>query len=691
MHGRVALHTILLVEDSDSDRQYLAVQLVEAGYNVLESVDGRDVEAVLEKTRIDLILLDVVLPQTDGLTILKKLRLKHTAVGLPIIMLTSRGESDDIVEALSLGANDYVTKPADLPVLLARVRTHLSLKQAKESLRESEERYSLAVLGANDGIWDWNLKTGDIYFSPRWKMLVGFGEHDFQDTVDEWFRRVHPEDLGQVKESVQFHLDSLNDHLEVEYRMMDKDGRFRWMLTRGMAIRDPAGKAYRMAGSQTDITESKLTDALSGLPNRALFMDRLTHANRLLRRQPEATFAVLIIDIDRFNLVNESLGQAVGDILLQDFSKRLLECLRPSDTVARIGGDQFVVLLDGVAAGQDISNFVDRVKKKMSFPFRLEEKEVFLTVSVGVVYSSPDYAQPEDIVRDAQTALRRAKSKGVANFEVFDATMHAKVVRRFQMESELRRAIDQEEFFLCYHPIVGAEDENLGFEALVRWKHPKHGTVPPDEFISIAEETGLILPLGEFVLRTACVGIKSLGRRGWGEHSVAVNFSGRQFQQRNVVETVGRTLKISGFDPTRLKVELTESILMENIDDTIMKLRQLRDMGIQVSIDDFGTGYSSLSYLKKFPITTLKIDKSFVKDIEVDPGAESIVRATIAMAHNLNLEVVAEGVETENQAAFLRNHGCNYLQGYLYGIPMPIEELEMFLASDSGPVETADL
>jgi diguanylate cyclase (GGDEF)-like protein len=421
-------------------------------------------------------------------------------------------------------------------------------------------------------------------------------------------------------------------------------------------------------------------------------MDRLTHANKLLRRQPEATFAVLVIDIDRFTLVNESLGQAAGDTLIQEFSKRLLECLRPSDTVARIGGDQFVVLLDGVAAGQDISNFVDRVKKKMSFPFRLDEKEFFLTVGVGVVYSSADYSQPEDIVRDAQTALRRAKTKGVSNFEVFDATMHARVVRRFQMESELRRAIDFEEFFLCYHPIVRAVDAgNAGFEALVRWKHPQHGTVPPDDFISIAEETGLILPLGEFVLRTACVAIQSLGRRGWGEHSVAVNFSGRQFQQRNVVETVGRTLKISGFDPSRLKVELTESVLMENIDDTISKLRQLRDMGIQVSIDDFGTGYSSLSYLKKFPITTLKIDKSFVKDIETDPGAESIVRATIAMAHNLNLEVVAEGVETETQAAFLRNHGCNFLQGYLYGIPMPIEELELFLASDSGPVETADL
>ncbi|MDP2338588.1 MAG: diguanylate cyclase, partial [Bacteroidota bacterium] len=586
MSGDHFRNTILLVDDSDLDRKHMAIHLEAAGYLILESDDGKDIENILDQNSVDLILLDIVLPNKDGLTILTKLRLQYTAISLPIIMLTSRGENADIVNGLSLGANDYVTKPADLSVLIARIKTHLLLKHSKEALIESEERYSLSIQGANDGIWDWNLRNNNIFFSPRWKALLGYGEHEFNNSTEDWYSNIHTDDLSQVKEAIKFHLESLNDHLEVEYRMLDKSGQFRWMLTRGMAIRDSSRKAYRIAGSQTDITESKLTDTLTGLPNRVLFMDRLFHANNILRRHIEASFAVCVLNIDRFTTVNGSLGQAAGDLLLKEFSRRLQECLRPEDAVARFGGDEFVVLLEGLKSNEDVTHFVERINKKISFPFKLNGEEIFITISVGIVYNNLAYQRAEDLVRDAQIALKRAKERGVSNFQVFDPTMHAQVIKRFQMESDLRKAIEDEELLTYFQPIVSITRENeRGYEALVRWNRPNRGILLPDDFISIAEETGLIVPLGEYVLQTACVAMKQLNQKVYGEHFVSVNFSGKQFQQNNIIDTIEKTLKISDLDPKLLKIELTESILMENLNENILKLKHLREMGLQILID----------------------------------------------------------------------------------------------------------
>ncbi|HEY9699006.1 MAG TPA: EAL domain-containing protein [Trichocoleus sp.] len=562
-------------------------------------------------------------------------------------------------------------------------------KLAEEALRESEERYALAVRGANDGIWDWNLRTNEVYFSPRWKTMLGYEEYDLSNSLDEWFERIHSEDLYWVKRQVSAHLDNLTPHFESEYRMLHQDGSYRWMLSRGLAVRNAEGQATRIAGSQTDMTiwkqaEEKLVhdalhDMLTGLPNRILLMERLRHAVQLAQRSPEFLFAVLFIDLDRFKVINDSLGHMVGDQLLIAIARRLAHCLRPSDTVARLGGDEFVILLEDIKDTAAVAIVAERIKHELALPFNLEDNEVYTAASIGIAFSTLNYENPEDLLRDADTAMYRAKAQGRARYEIFHPGMHINALALLQLETDLRRAIERQELRLHYQPIIALRTlQVIGFEALIRWQHPQRGIIYPNEFISLAEETGLIMPMSEWCLREACHQMKAWETKFSQPLTVSVNLSSKQFTPQITVQ-VQQILKETGLAPQRLKLEITESLLMENAESAIDTLSELRELGIQLAIDDFGTGYSSLSYLHRFPIDTLKIDRSFINKIDVDGEQLAIVRTIITLAWNLGMEVVAEGVETTKQLSQLRSLHCEYAQGYLFAKPLAESSVEQLI------------
>jgi len=418
-------------------------------------------------------------------------------------------------------------------------------------------------------------------------------------------------------------------------------------------------------------------DSLTGLPNRALLTDHLKLAIERARRRPDHLFAVLFLDLDRFKNINDSLGHAAGDQLLIETAARLELCSRPSDTVARLGGDEFAILLDGLASECDALRVAERVQEELSRPFRLGGHEVYTTASIGITLSTHAYADPENVLRDADTAMYRAKEKGKARYEMFDLDMHADAVARLQLENDLRRAVEHNEFEVFYQPIVALGDGKIaGFEALVRWRHPERGLVSPVEFIPLAEETRLITEIGEWVLRESCRQMSEWRDLLPPSHRpliISVNLSSKQLTQPDLIERIKQILRETGLPPHLLKLEITESAVMDNAESAASMLAQLRDLGIRLSIDDFGTGYSSLSYLHRFPVDTLKIDRSFVSRMGQGDENSEIVRTIVTLASNLGMTVIAEGVETEAQHEQLSALGCEYAQGYLYAKPANAE------------------
>src|SRR5438034_2348340 len=685
---------LLIVDDNEMNRDMLARRLTRKGYVIGLASSAKELLERVQRDAVDLVLLDIEMPNISGLDALKILREHYSPAQLPIIMVTAKTQSDDIVTALELGANDYLTKPIDFAVAVARIGTQLSHKLAQEALKESEERYALAARGSNDGLWDWSLSANTVHFSPRWKAMLGYEEGEIGDRPGEWFDRIHDADRERVKEEIDAHQRGLTPHFESEHRVLHKEGNFRWMLSRGVAVYDASGNALRMAGSQTDITEGKVSDPLTGLPNRLLFIDRVGRLIKHTKRRKEQLFAVLFMDLDGFKMINDSMGHLAGDQLLLGVANRLEKCLRSTDTVARLGetftmarlgGDEFTVLLDDIKDPNDAKRAADRMMKALASPFILGGKEVFTSVSIGIALSNSAYEQPEEILRDADTAMYRAKALGKARYEVFDADMRASVMARLQLETDLRRALERGEFHNFYQPIVALVSGVIaGFEALLRWQHPTRGLLGPNEFIPVAEETGLIRELGWWNLREACRQISewragSLANR---HLTISVNLSAKQFLQPNLVEDIRKLLNELALPPEALKLEITESTVMTDPTGAVEMLQQIKSLGIRLAIDDFGTGYSSLSYLHRFPLDTLKIDRSFVSGMGDDGEGMEIARTILPMANSLRLDVVAEGVETIQQVALLQKLQCKYGQGYYFSRPLSAEGTAAFLAGE---------
>jgi diguanylate cyclase (GGDEF)-like protein/PAS domain S-box-containing protein len=545
-------------------------------------------------------------------------------------------------------------------------------KRAEAALRQSEERYALAVRGANDGIWDWDLRLNRLHYSARWKEMLGWTEEGIGTTPAEWFDRVHADDLPRVRAKVEAALEGRESHFEDEYRMRHQDGSFRWVLGRGFAVRDQDGIAYRMAGAQTDVTDRRAYDPLTGLPNRALFVERLEGALLRARRRSGYLFAVLFLDLDRFKLINDSLGHLAGDQLLTVLARRFLSCIRPGDVIGRFGGDEFAILLDNIVDAEDGTRIAERLLASVGEPIDLDGHEAALSGSIGIAFSATGYEKAEDLLRDADTAMYRAKALGRARFEVFDEAMRARVMALLSMENDLRRALERGELHVHYQPIVSlAQGRLIGFEALVRWHHPQRGIVFPTEFIPVAEDVGLIVPIGEWVLREACRQLQTWHDRfRWRQLSMSVNCSARQFARSDFPQRFERILGDTGLDPSALKLEITESVLMEGSEAVTNLFSLLKEMGVELHLDDFGTGYSSLSYLHRFPLDALKIDRSFVAKLDaVETGLDdgpAFVRSIVALARSRRMGVIAEGIETARQVAQLRDLDCWIGQGHFF-------------------------
>ncbi len=565
-------------------------------------------------------------------------------------------------------------------------------RRVEAALRESEARYILAAQGANDGLWDWDLERNEIYLSPRWKEMLGFGESELSTSPHEWFERVHPEDLPKLQEALGHHPAGSGSHFECEHRMRHRDGSYRWMLSRGIALCAGDSRATRIAGSLTDITERKKAedqllhdafhDALTGLANRSLFLDRLGLSLARARRREDCHFAVLFLDLDRFKLINDSLGHLSGDQALIAVARRLEACVRPGDTVARLGGDEFAVLLDDVHSREDAEKLTQRIEDRLADSLQVDGHEIYVSASIGIAFCTDGYNRPEEILRDADAAMYRAKALGRNRHEMFNETLHLAAKDRLRLETDLRNAVQAQSFNVQYQPIVSLADGRVtGFEALVRWRHPSWGLVPPDQFIQVAEETGLILPIGRWVLSEACEKVQKWQREHPAEPQLAinVNLSRRQLLQPDLIEQIRRVLEKTELPAESLRLEITESAILEDPEAAVELLRHLKSLDIGLCVDDFGTGYSSLSSLQQFPVNVLKIDRSFIRGMGPEGERDEIVRAVVGLAHSLGMEVVAEGVETEGQLERLRAMDCDYGQGYLLCRALDAEGVERFL------------
>ena len=605
-------------------------------------------------------------------------------------------------EVVVLGA-DGAARPCELrnieaawdgaPAHLVSLRDLSEKARTEAALRESEERYALAARAANDGLWDWDLTAETVYFSPRWKSMLGAEDDEIRHSPEEWFDRVHPEDLERVRAALSAHLEGLTSHFENEYRMLHKNGSYRWVLCRGLAVRDEDGRARRIAGSQSDVTHRKLAEAqlahrafydpLTNLPNRALFLDRLRHALRRAGRRRDYLFAVLFLDVDRFKVINDSLGHMSGDRLLVTIARRLELALRPGDSVARLGGDEFTVLLDDIRDAADAEGVADRIHRELMAPFQISGQELYTSCSIGIALSSTGYEKPEDILRDADTAMYRAKSGGRARHAMFDTAMHQRAVLLLQTEADLRRALDRDELRVQYQPIVSLETGRIsGVEALVRWEHPERGMVSPGDFVPVAEDSGLIVALDRWVLRHACGEVaewlKELADPG--DFRLNVNLSPRQLGLADMAQHVADVLAETGIPAGSLRLEITETAMMEQHDEALRTLAELKELGVQISIDDFGTGYSSLARLHQFPIDSLKVDRSFVEVMGETGETSRIARTIVLIGRTLGLSVIAEGVETADQLELLRELRCDAAQGYFFSRPLDADVARDLLA-----------
>jgi diguanylate cyclase (GGDEF)-like protein/PAS domain S-box-containing protein len=651
--------------------------------------------AALQEHAHDIVLVDREqnLPAPDGLKTAERLVL--LAPDVPLILLSHEADHDADVHAAEAGVADFLLVPGlSADRLEHAIRYALMHQQTLARLARSEERHSLALQGANDGIWDWDVESDRMFFSGRWKEMLGYAEHEVGDSRGEWLGRVHPDDRSALAQALDAHLTGASEHFEYEHRIQHRDGEYRWMLTRGLVVRDDHGRATRVVGSQSDVTDRKeaerrlqhdaLHDALTGLPNRVLFLDRLDQAIRRSRRHPsDRCAAVLFLDLDRFKVINDSLGHHLGDELLKAVARRLESTLRPNDTVARLSGDEFTLLLDDVCDAREATMVADRVLQSLNAPFELEGRELFVAASVGIAVASADSA-PQEVLRDADVAMYRAKADGKGRHAVFDAAMHAQVMRRLDMEGDLRHAIEHHELEVAYQPIAQAATGRIvGFEALCRWPDGRGGVVEPAEFVALAEETGLVVPLGRWVLETACAQLAHWRAlpRGAGL-TIGVNVSGRQLAEHDFVTMLSGVLDASGLDPRALRLEVKEHDLSRGRGDDATRRtleRVLDQAGVRTHIDDFGTGASSLRLLHRFPGDAIKISRTLVTGIGHDAGAFEIVRAVVGLAHNLGLEVIAEGVTTREQLDYLKVLGCEFAQGIQISAPLSAAEARALL------------
>ncbi|MBP2001554.1 diguanylate cyclase (GGDEF)-like protein/PAS domain S-box-containing protein [Paenibacillus shirakamiensis] len=554
------------------------------------------------------------------------------------------------------------------------------LQLSHDEMKRKEEYHNLVLGVSNDGVWELNIEDRRIYLSPRLQDMLGYESLHYIDT-DSLTKYIHPDDEEAIRTAAQQYFTNSSEYFQCEYRMRKAGGKYTWFLARGRGIFDENGKATRMAGSNTDIDELKkvqeqlqllaYNDTLSGLPNRLYMLEELDR----FFRQPEGGIAVFFIDMDNFKFINDTLGHKSGDQLIRLVSQRLSTYLPHEGMLFRWGGDEFVYLLK-MTSCDNAKNIAEHIIRQFKQPILLNENQLHVSVSIGIATYPEDGNSAEELLKNADLAMYRSKRAGKGIYTLYDRSMHEDLTQRMLMDKHLRTALDQDEFSLYYQPQLSFETGQIvGFEALLRWSSPELGNVPPNLFVPVAEDNRLIISIGEWVMITACAFMKDLHNKGYTECRISVNISVIQMAQDDFISTVLDILEDTGLAPSFLELEITESIFMDSYEIIIYKLEILRSLGVRIALDDFGTGYSSLSYLKQLPISTLKIDKSFIDNLPDESKNRSLTEAIIVMGHKLGLEIVAEGVESYKQLAFLKESGCDHIQGYF--LSRPVEESQV--------------
>ncbi len=681
----------LVVDDDRGTRLIACTLLEESGFIVEQAADGIEALSAFERSKPGIVLLDVVMPEMDGFAVCKEIRNRSGQGGhIPVLMMTGLDDIDSIHRAYDAGATDFITKPINWTIFQHRLRYIWRSTLVSDDLRKSEMK-NRALIDALPDLLLRITSDGRILESrePAGFDQIFSGPGLLSKRIDEVFSE-------EVSRPIMKNLDRAltfggMQFLEHNLQVDEVARHYEWRIV-------GSGKDEAMAIVR-DITERKRTeerifrlayhDILTGLLNRNSFKEHLAQALTQAQRY-DRYVATLFLDLDRFKRINDTFGYKVGDLLLQGVAERIREGVRKGDkparhvdSISRLGGDEFTILLPEISDVQDSAKVANRLLEAVSRPIIIAGHEIFMTGSIGITVYPMDGEDPDTLLKNADAAMYSAKEQGRNNYQFYSEAMNASSFKRLSLENGLRKALDREEFVLHYQPQIHIDSGRIvGMEALLRWNHPELGTVSPADFIPLAEETGLIIPIGEWVLNTACIFNKTLQEMGLPPKRMAVNISSLQFRSQILVETITRALKISGLDARWLEIELTESSIMKNMEESSDILRELKQMGLRVAIDDFGTGYSSLAYLKRFPLDILKIDRSFIRDIPGDWDNEAITTAIIAMAHSLNLEVIAEGVETEDQLAFLRSHECGGVQGYLFSPALPGEQMTEYLKNE---------
>jgi diguanylate cyclase (GGDEF)-like protein/PAS domain S-box-containing protein len=674
---------ILCVDDDIAGLTQLGQQLRQAGYAVTAAAGGQAALDLMDAQRFDLLMLDLSMPDMGGLEVLYRVRQALRPDELPIIMMSDVGEDDLVAGALNDGADDYVSKPLHLPVAMARIRSHLARCAAIAANKSEQERFALAVAGSSDGIWDWIIKSDQLYFSPRCLDLLGLDRDTVLETMDSWVGMLHADDVDAFQLALRNHLEGISLAFQIECRIQHANMTYRWFLVRGTSLRNEYGKAWRVAGSISDISERKLTDAMTGLPNRIVLYDRINQSIIKTRRRagaagsagPAANFGIILLQIDRYETMREAYGQAFCDLVQKAVSQRLITTLRTTDTLTIMSENTMCILVDVMRDDTDLVRVANRVKQAAEEPITMGEESVMLTLSIGMAQAQPHHEIADELIKDATAALNKARDEGGGQEVVFDPEMQRRARDRLRIEADLHQALRREELLVLYQPIVDLNTGALaGFEALVRWHHPTRGMVSPMDFIPIAEETGLIIPIGTWVLQQSCRQARAWLDAGANpELFVSVNVSSRQLDGPALPDIVRAALDTNRLEPQRLKLEITESAVMRDFEVTLGLLNRLKALGAGLSLDDFGTGYSSLSLLKRLPIDTLKVDRSFVSSMGVDSAGVRMVEAILQLARLFRLKVVAEGIERNEEAELLRALSCEYGQGWLFGKPLTAE------------------
>lgn len=549
------------------------------------------------------------------------------------------------------------------------------------ALLSSEERYELVIQAANDGVWDWDLKLNHVYYSARWRFMLGFTEESIRNSPNEWLSRVHPDDIEGLKADIKAHLEGKTPLFENEHRLLHADDSYIWVLARGLALRNEQNKAYRFAGSISDFTRRKdyetrllhdaMHDPLTRVPNREYFLENLENALGRTQRREDYHAAIILLDLDRFKLINDGFGYSAGDQLLIEITQRLKRTLRTMDTVSRFSGDEFAILLDEINGLPDAIQVTKRIHTILSQPYILENQEISPNASFGVVMLTRGYQNAEEILRDADTALNQAKANGRGRFEIFDKEMHFYTLNRLKIESELRQALKRQELKVFFQPVITAESGEIDFiEALLRWQHPEKGLIPTDEFIPVAEESGVIGMIDEFVIRTACNEARGWLDAGFKDFRVSVNISPKLLMNPELADIIHSILADTELPFENLILEITESTNVYNSGTAIQNLFDLTSIGIRVFLDDYGRVASSLEQLKRLPVHAIKISQSFIKDLPLNSDDTAIIDAIIAMAHILGMQVAAVGVDNIQQMQYLTRKKCDYLQGFLFSQPL---------------------